>query len=115
MSVALSAFLVLLYVGASIAGLTLIKGAMSGGAFLLAPAFWSGFALYGAGVLLWLALLKALPLSTAFPLAAGALVVGTQLSGALFLGESVSRLHLVGVCVILVGLVVVFVASEGVR
>jgi multidrug transporter EmrE-like cation transporter len=49
-----------------------------------------------------------LPLSVAFPLAAGALIVGTQLVGHMLLGEALGARHLFGVLLIVVGLAVVF-------
>ena len=65
------------------------------------PSFLLGLSLYGAGALLWMGILRLFPLSFAFPIAAGALVVGTTLIGVVFLHETVSVWHLSGsVCII---------------
>jgi len=93
--------LLLAYVLASVVGLHLLK--LSGGT-LLSARFVLGLGLHGCGFLIWYALLTRMPLSVAFPLAAGALMVGTQISGYFFLDEALSGRHLLGVLMILVGL-----------
>lgn len=96
------------YVLASAAGLVLIKRADA----LMSWRFAAGFALYGAGFLVWLWLLRRLPLSVAFPTAAGTLIAATTLGGYLFLGERLVVAQLVGIGLIAAGIVLVF--SRGV-
>jgi multidrug transporter EmrE-like cation transporter len=96
--------LLLVYVLASVAGLHLLK--LSGGS-LLSARFLCGLGLHACGFLIWYALLTRMPLSVAFPLAAGALMIGTQVSGYFFLEETLSGRHLVGVLMILTGLVMI--------
>jgi multidrug transporter EmrE-like cation transporter len=70
--------------------------------------FAAGFLLYGAGFLVWLWILRRLPLSVAFPTAAGALIAATVLGGYLFLGERLLIAQAIGIALILVGIVLVF-------
>jgi multidrug transporter EmrE-like cation transporter len=88
----LSALVFLAYVVISCFGLYLIKSAQ--GWYSLQ--FGIGFILYGLGAGLWMVILRRLPLSFAFPIAAGALVVVTLLTGVLFLEESLPLKHLIG-------------------
>jgi len=92
------------YVLVSAAGLVLIKQA----AEVYSGRFVTGFLLYGAGFLIWLWILRRLPLSMAFPAAAGALITATVLGGYLFLGEKLSATQAVGVLLILAGIALVF-------
>ena len=101
--------LLLAYVSASVVGLHLLK--LSGGCFLTAR-FWCGLGLHACGFLIWYALLTRMPLSVAFPLGAGALMLGTQISGYFFLEEALSSRHLLGVLMILTGLVMVAPAAD---
>jgi multidrug transporter EmrE-like cation transporter len=93
------------YVLVSVAGLHLLKA--SAGTVLSAP-FVLGLGCYGSGFALWYLMLIKLPLSTAFPLAAGALVVGAQLAGHFLLGETLGPRHLLGVLLIVIGIAVAF-------
>jgi multidrug transporter EmrE-like cation transporter len=95
------------YVLASAAGLVLIKQADA----LVSWRFATGSALYGAGFLVWLWLLRRLPLSVAFPIAAGALIATTVLGGYLFLGERLVVAQVIGIAFILAGIVLVFSRS----
>ena len=99
-----TAFLFVLYVVVSVAGLTLLKSESN----IVSVRFAMGFLLYGVGFGLWYILLKMMPLSTAFPVAAGGLIVGTQLAGNLLLREELGFLHLVGVGIIFLGVILVF-------
>ena len=101
--------LLLAYVLASVAGLHLLK--LSGGS-LFSARFVCGLGLHASGFLIWYVLLTRMPLSVAFPLAAGALMVGTQISGYFFLEEALSGRHLLGVLMILTGLVVISPAAN---
>jgi multidrug transporter EmrE-like cation transporter len=95
------------YVLASAAGLVLIKRADT----LVSWRFAAGFALYGAGFLVWLWLLRRLPLSVAFPTAAGSLIAATVLGGYLFLGERLAVAQVIGIALILAGIVLVYLRS----
>ena len=101
--------LLLAYVSASVVGLHLLK--LSGGS-LLSARFACGLGLHACGFLIWYALLTRMPLSVAFPLAAGALMIGTQISGFFFLEEALGSRHLMGVLLILAGLVMVSPAAD---
>jgi multidrug transporter EmrE-like cation transporter len=93
------------YVLISVIGLHLLK--TSAGTILSVP-FILGLGCYGTGFAIWYLVLTKLPLSVAFPLAAGALIVGTQLVGHLLLGEALGARHAFGVLLIVIGLAVVF-------
>lgn len=97
-----------LYVILSVAGLAFVKAADNP----VSLRFVIGGALYGAGFLIWIfAILRTLPLSIAFPLAAGALILGTQAAGWIFLKEALSPLHIVGVALIVAGIGFVYWAQ----
>jgi multidrug transporter EmrE-like cation transporter len=95
----------LIYIATSVAGLILMKSPDS----VMSLRFGLGFLLYASGFLLWLWLLRRIPLSIAFPIAAGALIAATQLAGYLVLKESISWPHAVGVGLILSGVFVLAV------
>lgn len=88
------------YVGMSCFGLYLLKAAPA----WLSLRFAAGFLLYALGAGLWLVILRSHPLSVAFPVAAGALMVGTALVGVLLLGESLSGVQLAGAGLIFLGI-----------
>jgi multidrug transporter EmrE-like cation transporter len=88
------------YVALSLAGLYLMKKA----AEIMSPTFACGFGMYVAGFGVWMVLLRMYPLSLAFPLAAGSLIVGTQLVGWLMLGEDMTPHRAAGVALILGGI-----------
>jgi multidrug transporter EmrE-like cation transporter len=92
------------YVLVSVIGLHFLK--TSAGTVLSVP-FVLGLSCYGAGFALWYLMLTSLPLSVAFPLAAGALIVGSQLVGHFLLGETLAARHLLGVLLIVIGITVV--------
>lgn len=98
------------YVISSVAGLMLLK--MADG--LATLTFLLGLGLYGFGFFIWIVLLKLFPLSFAFPVAAGSLMIGTQIAGLIFLKESLSLPHLIGVAMILLGLCVISIFSRGI-
>ena len=93
------ALLLVLYVATSCLGLYLIKAAPT----WKSVTFGMGFFLYASGAAMWLVILRLLPLSLAFPIAAGALVIGTLLTGAFFLDEHVSALHASAAALIVTG------------
>lgn len=69
---------------------------------------WIGAAAYGAGFLIWLLILRKYDLSIAFPIAAGSLIIATQAISYVFLKETLSPVHLVGVMLIVTGIALVF-------
>lgn len=72
---------------------------------LLSPHLWGGMAAYGVGVLLWLFVLSRVPVSFAYPFVAFGIAI-TTLSGVLILGETMSRLSLAGIAIIVAGILV---------
>ena len=69
--------------------------------------FFSGGMLYGLGALQWIIILRSTPLSISFPIAAGALMIGTVLTGMFFLKEAVSFWHIFGTILIFSGIVLI--------
>lgn len=97
---------ILIYIITSVTGLVFLK--MSDGK-LLSYLGGAGIVLYGSGFVIWYLILTRLSLSVAFPIAAGGLVVGTQIAGYFILKENLSLTHLIGVLLIIAG--ISFVAS----
>lgn len=100
----INAGLFALYVLVSSFGLFKLKSASG----ILSLDFLLGFTLYGLGFLIWYYVLTRLPLSVAFPIAAGSLVIGTQAVGYLFLGETIHMAHAGGIVLILGGIFLIF-------
>lgn len=98
----------LVYVVTSVSGLVLLK--MSDGK-LLSYSGVAGIFLYGAGFIIWYLILTRVSLSIAFPIAAGGLVVATQVAGYFILKENLSFLHLIGVLLIIAGISIVAVSD----
>jgi len=95
------AALLLVYVVISVSGLTFLKlsgGNLFGGQGLV------GFMLYGLGFLLFFYMLSRTPISYIFPIAAGALIIGTQLAGYAVFHESITLTHILGILLILSGI-----------
>lgn len=92
--------LLVLYALTSCTGLYLMKTAE----FIKSKVFFAGLILYIAGALLWMVILRLMPLSLAFPIAAGVLVIGTMLTGVLLLGEIVTTWQLAGSIMIMIGI-----------
>lgn len=111
MNLVCSSLVFVLYAALSVCGLSLIKEA----AGPLNLRFWAGGVLYGAGFMIWILLIiRSFPLSVAFPLSAGALILGTQFAGWLFLKETLSAAHLGGVGAILFGIFLIYRSMDGV-
>lgn len=98
----------LIYIATSVSGLIFLK--MSDGK-LISYIGIAGIVLYGAGFLIWYLILTRVSLSTAFPIAAGGLVVATQIAGYFILKENLSLFHLLGVLFIIVGISIVTVGD----
>jgi small multidrug resistance pump len=107
-----SSFLQILLVVAAIAGgQVLFKIAATSTAGLLglavSPAMIAALAIYAAGTLLWVHVLKTVPLSFAYPLMSLTLAI-VPLVGALCFGEVLGLRQIMGIGVILVGVVIVY-------
>jgi len=98
-----SASLFVIYIITSCFGLYLIKAAEG----WKTPTFAIGFVLYGIGAVLWMVILRLMPLSFAFPIAAGSLVIGTMLTGMFFLSETITAWHIAGAFMIITGIVLI--------
>jgi multidrug transporter EmrE-like cation transporter len=100
----LRAGLLVAYVVISVAGMAMIKAAPS-----LVSSKWAvGFGLYLIGFIIWLGvILRIMPLSQAFPIAAGSLLLGTQVVGWLVLKERFTLPHLAGAVLILAGVALI--------
>ena len=104
------AFIVItiVYAAVSAYGLYLIKDAAT---LFSARALYGGL-LYGGGFCIWIAMLRAFPLSIAFPVAAGSLIIATHLIGRFYLGEATSLAQTAGVTMIVAGILVVFLRTQ---
>jgi len=96
------ALIFVVYVSVSLLGLFQLKSADAG----VNLQYVSGMAIYVLSFFLWLVVLRWYPLSIAFPLAAGSIIVGTQVVGAVFLKEQFDAVSLVAVSFILIGLII---------
>jgi multidrug transporter EmrE-like cation transporter len=98
-----SASLFVIYIITSCFGLYLIKAAEG----WKTSAFVIGFVLYGSGAVIWMVILRLMPLSFAFPIAAGSLMIGTMLTGVFFLSETITAWHIAGAFMIITGIVLI--------
>lgn len=90
----------LVYAIISSSGLYLLKTADG----WVSARFVCGGVLYGVGAGMWIYLLRMMPLSVAFPVASGMLMLGTTLIGYLLLGERLSPMQGLGIVLILSGM-----------
>lgn len=95
-----AAGLLVIYALTSCLGLYLIKVAEA----VKSQTFLLGLILYVVGAAIWMIILRLLPLSLAFPIAAGVLVIGTMLTGAVFLSENVTAWQIAGAVMIMAGI-----------
>lgn len=95
------ALIFVVYISVSLLGLFQLKSAEVGVNFQ----YLAGMLLYIASFFLWMVVIRWYPLSIAFPLAAGSIIVGTQVVGALLLSERFDAISFVAVSFILIGLV----------
>lgn len=100
----LNVALLLVYFLTSTVGLMQIKSA----GVSVTSGFAVGMILYLLGFAIWLYILQRLPLSVAFPIAAGGLIVATQVAGRVFLGEALQPTQITGVVLILGGIGLIF-------
>ena len=98
----------LLYLISSSYGLWRMKQAAN----VISAEFIVGFVFYGMGFIWWIFLLRRLPLSEAFPIAAGGLIVIVQLVGVYFLNEEINAYKVFGVLAILSGIVLIYSGSK---
>ncbi|MBT0571900.1 hypothetical protein KIK84_16415 [Curvibacter sp. CHRR-16] len=104
MNFAVWALIFVVYTAVSCSGLYLLK--TGDGVFSIR--FVSGAFLYVLGAAIWVfVILKNLPLSFAFPVAAGLLMVGTSTIGIVVLNESVSTYSVLGMISILIGITLI--------
>ena len=76
------------------------------------PSFLIGGILYGLGAFIWLVILRTFPLSIAFPIASGVLMMGTSATGFFILKESFSLQNAVGIFLIFAGISLLAVNME---
>ena len=92
-------------------GLVLIKKGLNAAGFSLFALMSSfvifGFLLYGAGFIIWFKILNDNDLSSAFPVASGALFVFISIFSAYYLGENLSIVRVVGIAIIFIGIIFV--------
>ena len=101
--------LLLIYSTISSYGIYLLKSTQE----ILSYGFFIGAVFYVSGFFLWLFILRSYPLSIAFPMAAGALIIATQMIGAIFLNEILSLSSMMGSGLIIVG--IILISSEMVK
>jgi multidrug transporter EmrE-like cation transporter len=78
--------------------------AITGLAVAFQPTIWAGLTAYGMSLLLWLAVLARVPVSSAYPFVALS-IVQTSVAGAILLDDSFSSAKFVGTMLILAGVV----------
>ncbi len=97
-------FIFLLYILISSFGLLRLKTSQK----ILDFDFVTGFSFYGLGFIFWLYILKSNPLSVAFPIASGGLIIATQVVGYLVLREQMSVTQIIGVMSIIIGITLIY-------
>ncbi|MEO8667450.1 MAG: EamA family transporter [Bauldia sp.] len=95
------------YAAISAYGLYLIKDAHA----LFSARGLVGALFYGGGFCIWIAMLRVFPLSIAFPIAAGSLIVATNLIARYFLGETISSAQMLGIGLIVAGIFLIFLRT----
>lgn len=108
MNMAALILVTVLYAAVSAYGLYLLKDA----AALLSTRALVGALFYGAGFCIWIAMLRMFPLSVAFPIAAGSLIVATGLIGRFLLAETFTSTQLLGTVLIVAGIFFVMVRTS---
>lgn len=66
--------------------------------------FYVGFVVYVASYGVWIAILKLNPLSKAYAVAAGSLIIATQLIDYFYMGEELYSLKIIGVMLVFIGI-----------
>lgn len=101
--------LLIIYVLISSIGLYYIKISEN---VVLSLAFLVGFLFYGTGFVIWLLILKNVPLSIAFPVASSSLILATQVIGIYRLGEPLTKYKIFGSLFIIVGITLFFLNNR---
>ena len=114
-------FLILTSVGLSAVAQTLLKMGASAAqpasldqyliAYATSPYILGGFALYGAGAVVWIFVLARLPLSVAYPFVGLGFIV-TMVLGGLVLGENLSALRIDGTLMVATGCILVALSAR---
>ena len=97
--------LIVIYALVSGYGLYLLKASQD----FLSSGFLLGCVFYGGGFVIWIFILRLFPLSIAFPTAAGALIIATQIAGIYYLKESLAPTTIAGIVLIAVGIILIYV------
>ncbi|MCC3861263.1 hypothetical protein [Pseudemcibacter aquimaris] len=104
-----NALIFIMYFLVSASGLLLLK--LSDGELISAKGI-GGLFLYAVGFLIWYVVLSRINLSAAFPIAAGGLIISTQLVGYFFLKEYISMSHIAGILVIILGIALITIGDK---
>jgi multidrug transporter EmrE-like cation transporter len=108
MNVAALSLITVLYAAISAYGLYLIKDAPT----LISLRALAGGLLYGGGFCIWIAMLRFFPLSIAFPIAAGSLILATHLIARFYLAETVLVSQTIGIGLIVAGIFLVSMKAQ---
>jgi multidrug transporter EmrE-like cation transporter len=101
--------LIVIYALLSAGGLVILKVATP----LFSLPYLAGLAIYGIAFAIWIfIILPLLPLSVAFPISAGAIVVMTVLLGHVALGEPATGRKIAGSILIIVGILAIYLAPD---
>lgn len=87
---------------------SVLSGTFVDSSVMLAAA---GIGLYVASFLLWLTIVTKLPLTYAYPMSVGITLLATSLLSIFFLAESLSLFRVIGMATILLGVIIVNLAS----
>ena len=96
--------LIVIYAAVSGYGLYLLKASQE----FLSTSFLLGCVFYGGGFVIWIFILRLFPLSIAFPTAAGALIIATQIAGVYYLKESLQPTTVAGIALIAIGIILIY-------
>jgi drug/metabolite transporter (DMT)-like permease len=99
-------FAIILFFYALISGYGLYR--LKDSTEILSAEFLLGAFCYGFGFIIWLGILRIYPLSLAFPAAAGALILTTQVFGIIFLDEHFSWQTISGTVLIALGIALIY-------
>lgn len=97
----------LLYIVTNCLGLYFLKSSTS----WFSVKFVCGAILYAVGAGMWIYILRIFPLSLAFPVASGLLMIGTTVTGYMLLNERLSTPQGAGILLILLGIAVISITT----
>jgi multidrug transporter EmrE-like cation transporter len=99
----------LLYFIVTTSGLSLMKQSSS----ILSTTYLVGTVLFGVGYLVFsLVIIRSLPLSIGFPVASSGLIIGTQVAGFFFLGETTSWPQIFAITMIVAGVSILAIIQQ---